>query len=378
MQHSPTQEIDLQLLNDGKEDDMKLCESKTPLDLKQSFDEIDEYIEKEDGQLKTKTVSAWMISAAIHATIALLFSIIVFTSTQEKEIEYPPVTLTIISDPIKEIKKENLPVKLNKEELVVVINEDPRADDRPIVPKIDPIEIDETISEMPKGELDNVSIAEMGGKGFNMAIGVGGGGSGIYGNRNGIGRKKSLIIGYGPRAHGASSMIENALRWLAKHQSPNGEFDSKDYYQNCTEDPKCEPGTDVEGANVAMTSYALLCFAGAGYDHLSPNKFKKNVQNALVYLLSQQKSDGSFGKRNYENAIAVQAICDIYGLSQDLKLREFAQKGVNSVLNRQAKDKDGYGLGWDYVSPNASRNDMSVFRLECFCTKSWNGSRFKY
>jgi hypothetical protein len=46
--------------------------------------------------------------------------------------------------------------------------------------------------ELPKGELDNVSVSELGGKGFNFAIGAGGGGGGVYGNRMGGNKRKSV------------------------------------------------------------------------------------------------------------------------------------------------------------------------------------------
>lgn len=369
MKKSPNKDIDQQNTIQRKDDDMKLYESKTPDDLKQSFDELDDYMKTEDNGLKKRTISAWTLSLAIHSIVLLIFSAMVFTSFKEKEYEFPPMQISKYEDPIKRTTEDKLPIKMDKEDEIIVINEDPKADDKPIIPNIEitQVEIEE---EMTKGETDNISIAEMGSKGFNMAIGIGGNAAGIYGNRTGNNKRKTATSGYGPKARGALSMIDQSLRWLVRHQSPNGEFDAINYYKNCDEDGKCEPGVGAEGANVALTSYAILCFAGAGYDHLSPNKFKKSISNAISFLISKQNKDGSFGERNYENAIAVQAVCDLYGMSQDPSLKEYAQKGIDSILSRQSKDKDGYTLGWDYVVPNANRVDISITGWNIFALKS--------
>ncbi|MEK7414863.1 MAG: prenyltransferase/squalene oxidase repeat-containing protein, partial [Planctomycetota bacterium] len=172
--------------------------------------------------------------------------------------------------------------------------------------------------------------------------------------------------------------VNHALEWLKKHQSPNGMWDAKDYFQNCTEDPKCEPGSigghGPESANTAMTGYALLCFLGAGHDHKSINRYRSTVKKGLDYLLSIQKPNGLMGVMNYEHPIATMALAEAYGMTTDPELRDPAQKGVDMILERQntdptAADKAYAGLGWDYGAPSG-RNDSSVTGWNVMALKS--------
>jgi len=201
----------------------------------------------------------------------------------------------------------------------------------------------------------------MGGEGAFMAIGAGGGGSGMFGSRTGGGKKRAL--GKFGGSKGSESAVDAALRWLKKHQSPNGQWDVDGYPANCTENPKCEPGTDFtdESGDIAMSGYAVLCFLGAGYDHHMPSKYKTTVKKGIDWLVSMQKPDGQMGKRNYEQGISTMALAEAYAMSNDAALKEPAQKALDKIISRQTPDKaGGYGLGWDYVNPNPARMDASV------------------
>jgi len=122
---------------------------------------------------------------------------------------------------------------------------------------------------------------------------------------------------------------------------------------------------------MACTAYAVLCYLGMGYDHRMPSRYKQTVQRGIDWLISSQKADGLFGSRNYEHAIATMAIAECYAMTNDPRLREPAQKGVQMILSRQAKDKvSEYGLGWDYVAANAARNDASISGWNVMALKS--------
>ena len=43
------------------------------------------------------------------------------------------------------------------------------------------------------------------------------------------------------------------------------------------------------------------------------------------------------------------ALAEAYGLSNDGALREPVEKAIKIILERQAKDGEGYGLGWDWA-----------------------------
>ncbi len=195
---------------------------------------------------------------------------------------------------------------------------------------------------------------------------------GLFGWRTAPGRKQAVADFGGSEASEAA--VEAALRWFKKHQSPNGAWEAVGYPANCSEDPKCEPGTKLVGdPDVAMTGYALLCFLGAGYDHHQANQYRASVKKGVEYLLSVQKADGMFGERNYEHAIATMALAEAVALSGDAALKVRAQRAVDLILAHQNGDFSAKGakghLAWDYVAASP-RNDSSVSGWNVMALKS--------
>jgi hypothetical protein len=306
-------------------------------------------------------VPAWIISVVVHMVVLGLLSLIVYAA--KEEVEEPAVKTTSLPPPPKvEEKKLERDIKQTDMPLDVEVESDkPSPVNNLDVPVEEFSREDENDADVPKGREEAKADSEAGGEGAFMAIGAGGGSSGMFGSRNGGGKKRAL--GRFGGSKGSESAVDAALKWFKKHQSPNGQWDVDGYPANCTEAPKCEPGvghTDDSG-DIAGTGYAVLCFLGAGYDHRMPSKYKATVKKGVDWLVSVQKPDGGFGSRNYEQGIATMALAEAYAMSNDPALKGPAQKGVDLILSRQAKDKTGgYGLGWNYVGPAPERNDSSV------------------
>ena len=315
---------------------------------------------QEDEDDVKKAVPAWIISVVVHAVILGLLSLIIYAAREETE--DPPIKTTALPPPPKEEQKLERDVKEVEMPLdVEVESEKPSPVSELDVPVEEFASEEENEAEVAKGREEATANSEMGGEGAFMAIGAGGGASGMFGSRNGGGKKRAL--GKFGGSKGSESAVDAALRWFKKHQSPNGQWDVDGYPANCTENPKCEPGTlhTDEGGDIAGTGYAILCFLGAGYDHRMPSKYKATVKKGLDWLVSVQKADGAFANRNYEQGVATMAIAEAYAMSNDPALKGPAQRAVDIILARQAKDKSGgYGLGWDYVAPNPARIDASV------------------
>ncbi len=336
----------------------------------QKPEDMEEELLEGEGEEEEKEPSAapgWFISIGVHSLFALIFYYAVWATAEEK-IELPPMKVTTIDPPPKPVEKKDLERNIeNKVEINVATEADVAA---PINQLDVPIEEkttseDENEAEQNKGREEAVAASETGSTGAFMAIGAGGGSAGMFGSRSGGGKRRALAKGGGTRA--SESAVEAALRWFKRHQSPNGMWDHEKYPVNCTETPKCEPGGgDNHGSevNVAMTGYAVLCFLGAGYDHKTPNKFKVTVEKGLEYLRSIQTGEGKFGPRNYEHAVATMALAEAYAMTNDPDLKQPAQKGINIIIARQAKDSKGdaayNGLGWDYIDGQATRMDSSV------------------
>lgn len=332
---------------------------------------VDTVYEDEPASAPPSGAVGWMISVGVHALFALIFFYAVW-SVREDETELPPMKVTTIDPPPKQEDRKDLERQIDT---TVEINVTSEADVAAPVRTVEvPIEEKTTTdtdneADLVKGREEAVASAETGSSGAFMSIGTSGGSAGMFGSRSGGGKRRALAKGGGSR--GSESAVEAALRWFKRHQSPNGCWDPVKYPDNCTETPKCEPGSaDAHGSDVttALTGYAILCFLGAGYDHVTPNKYKSTVAGGLAHLCKAQTGDGKFG-RNYEHAVATMALAEAYAMTSDPALKKPAQDAVNVLLARQAKesaDKDNKGvrggglLGWDYGAGNVGRNDSSV------------------
>ena len=338
-------------------------------------------IESSDNENDKKgAVPGWLISIGTHAVAVALMAAVVYGSAKQETIEYPPSRIPTFpdapKDPITDKKITPTPqdIQLNIPETEVTQQITQLVETN----EISQMEVDHPEAGNP-GRENAVSDIETGSTAMFMAIGANSGGSGMFSNRKGGNRKR--IAGQ----HGGGEIripsIESALRWFKRHQSPNGMWDVDQYQNNCTDGtPKCEPGANQAGdADVACTSYALMCFLGAGYDHTTPSRYRDTVAKSLDWLLAQQKADGLFGERNYEHAVATMALAEALGVSNDQRLRVPAQKAVDVVISRQAKDPNAKdkayaGLAWDYAAPNAARNDTSVSGWSMMALKSALGA----
>jgi len=368
-------------------------------DLPNPDDELldEEQLEGEEDQGKKGSLgwTGWLISGGFHA-LMLLIMMGIYWVVKEPVSETPPVRVVTIDPPPKKEEKPKMERQLETKVTLDVdaVSDKPNPITEVTVPVTDSEREEDSDNPNPKGREEAVADSEMGGQGAFMAIGAGGGSSGMFGSRSGGGRKRA--IGKYGGSKGSESAVDAALRWFKKHQSPNGLWDAVNYYKNCTEDPKCEPGTEDHGGpanyDVAMTGYALLCFLGAGYDHVTPNKYKSVVKRGIDYLVSVQKADGYLGERNYENAVGTMALAEAYALTNDPALKDPAQKGINQILAHQNKEGAamvaqagatvpppadpayGTGFGWDYVSPD-TRNDSSVTGWNVMALKSGLGAQ---
>ncbi len=298
-------------------------------------------------------------------------------AVKEKEVDYPPVRINPqiefvhVKPPV-----EHPPVIIDPTDKVL---DTENTVDTPIV-MTDAVD-DNTSSEDnsqddgQKGKTDAVSDVEAGDVGKFAMIGVGGPPAGMFGSRDKSGHKIARQKYLGPIGAPVDLGINQGLEWLKKHQNQDGSWSASNYFKNCQEQPKCEPGKDQAGdTDVAMTGYALMCFLGSGYDHKSPSKYRKVCAGAVSWLISKQTNDGHFGKRNYEHAVATQSIAETFAMTNDFNLGKPLNNALKIITAQQAKD-DKYGsYGWDYERPNFNRNDTSVSGWNVMALKSALGA----
>ncbi len=159
-------------------------------------------------------------------------------------------------------------------------------------------------------------------------------------------------------SEGTELAVWAALRWLSRHQSPDGRWDADCWTVHCRAGEQCEgPGTNRGQArtDVGVTALALLAFLGNGHSHVC-GVHAERVRDGLSWLCSRQREDGSLGRPAdtdgfYDHVLATLALAEAYALSRDPALQPFAEKALSFCVVVQ---------DWDAVSEFRSADDMIV------------------
>ncbi len=186
-------------------------------------------------------------------------------------------------------------------------------------------------------------------------LGIGGGTGGAFGSRGGEG---DATGGGGQRALTA---VDDALRWLAAHQSADGGWSAETFGTWC-DGKSVTDGPDGAGKvdyDVGVTGLALCAYLGAGYTHRGRHPFAQTIAKGLRYLRSVQDAEGCFGPRTspyfvYNHAAAALAIVEAYGMTGSPLFHQSAQKALDFI----ALARNPY-FAWRYgVKPGD--NDTSI------------------
>lgn len=175
--------------------------------------------------------------------------------------------------------------------------------------------------------------------------------------------------------------IKAALQWLADHQAPDGFWSASDFAEHSKRaeakrtgnlqwvNPGKPDGDKGSAADIAMTSMALLAFAGSGYDHRE-GEYRATIRSALLYLRRQQNNEGRFGDDTnshvHTHAIATQAISELYGISGDEVLKPMAERAVRYLISQQVEDS-GWTNGRD-KEPDTQMTGWCVLALKSAST----------
>ena len=142
--------------------------------------------------------------------------------------------------------------------------------------------------------------------------------------------------------------VEDALKWIAAHQKPNGSWSLVHSQGPCQ--GQCRNDGSKGRFDTAATGLALLAFLGAGYTHVE-GQYRDEVRKG-VYFLQQVIEDtpdgGSFLYQSergmYNHGIATFAMCEAYQLTLDPDLKRTAQDAIDFIVAAQ-----NYRGGWGYL-----------------------------
>jgi len=208
------------------------------------------------------------------------------------------------------------------------------------------------------------SFGGLGGAGEGTKFGSGGRGEG-FGTR-GKGVRQAMLGNGGTKD--SERAVAAALNWLARHQLHTGNWSLGNYQENC-KDATCA-GKGSASSDAAATAMALLPFLAAGQTHREKGPYKKNIEAGLVWLVTNQKQDGSLaagsGQPMYTHGLATICMCEAYGLSRDKAIGESAQKAINFICAAQNPARGG----WHYHGTPDEPGDTSVVGWQIMALKS--------
>ena len=142
----------------------------------------------------------------------------------------------------------------------------------------------------------------------------------------------------------AAEAIDKGLKYLLANQRADGSWAS----------------TESGDRAVAITSLALMAFMSkAEFPGAGPNGAALN--KAKDWLLTQAKDapDGYLGSTMYEHGLAILALTEMWGMTQDPEDEDAMQKAIEAgveVIMRSQSD----GGGWRYQPTPAAGQDTSV------------------
>ena len=153
------------------------------------------------------------------------------------------------------------------------------------------------------------------------------------------------------------SALENAqhaaLKWLKRHQHPEGLWSARSFGQLCEGDGCLGGGADEH--DVGATALAVLAILESGAQRA---RFEESARKGLAWLAEQQGLDGCFGpssgKFMYGHAISTLAFARACAILGDEEYRPRALRGARFL--KQARNT---GYAWRYGMRDGE-NDTSV------------------
>lgn len=174
------------------------------------------------------------------------------------------------------------------------------------------------------------------------------------------------------------------LNWLQDHQNAEGcwspttfALDSTRAQARSTNNLDCwlgESDLGSAGSEVRCTALSVYLYATNGFDFVEGD-YHKGCAAALIWLQRQQWADGSFGSTASlrDNAIAVMAMAEMYGLSGGDVCKSMAEKALGYLLSQRTAKS-----GWGEYPGNEPDILSTAYAVIALKTAKLAGIEFKY
>ena len=313
-----------------------------------------------------QAVPAWAISMLVHVVVLVLLGLLTIadpvkivnvlsaSSSGEEGPEIEEFTIDEI-DPgeISETEEAAEPMVDVTETMDVV---EPIAVDVPMEIAAVPIDMSDLAAEMAPSAASLQSLASMSSQSFDSRSSD---------------SKKRLLREFGGN-DSSEAAVARALKWLAKHQMPNGAWTFM--HTAVRSDSGGNPGdTSRAKAFNGATAMALLPFLGAGQTHLQ-GEYKDVIKRGLLFLVANGKPKVISGMPTldftesggtlYSHGLAAIVLCEAFAMTEDPALLQPAQAAIN--FTAYAQNADG---GWRY-QVRGQTSDTSVVGWHLMALKS--------
>lgn len=285
-------------------------------------DELPEAAEdgdEDDGLRLEREAPYWLISLVIHLVLLLALALI-YTPYGQK---MTTIVLEMGNSPDQGYELESF--ELDQTEPLISDSMEMEV----VEPTLEPV-------DMPRELLTNDSLIEIPTLAQTEITSMSLPTSGMLSGRAGA-TKAALLAAYGGTQE-TEDAVQAGLKWLVRQQQKNGSWSLEGPYDD----------GGLTDNRVAATAMAMLAFQGNGNTHLS-GPYKDQVKSGLDWLLDQQDRKGMMAngvprhEKHYAQAQASIAICELYGMTKDSRLREPAQRAI-----RYAESAQSSGGGWRY------------------------------
>jgi len=152
----------------------------------------------------------------------------------------------------------------------------------------------------------------------------------------------------------AQAAIKRGLDWLAKGQSPDGNW----------------AGTpDVVAYPTSMVSLAGMAFLSGG-NTPSRGPYAENVKRAELWLMGNARPSGIItdsaegnGRPMHGHGFSLLFLASVYGMETDPRTRDSLKNIINKAINLTARGQSPLG-GWTYMPGGGDEGSVTVTQMQ--------------
>lgn len=315
--------------------------------------------EQEEGEgtqfLMFNVMPSWMVSFLTHIAVIILLALLVMPARKDRTIALE--TGEQAAEALEEISLDFDAMDFSEEDpLETELSEE------------EPTEVTEIMEvSLPEAEVDFGNImgaeeafeaeGELNPSEFTEETG----------GRSDGASKKALLAKHGGNAE-SEAAVALALKWIIKHQLPDGGWDLDHTIGPGNHRDSPNPGS-LKSARSAATALAILPLLGAGHTH-ETGEYKYQVRAGLEFLMKRAKRSGrgiSYlepGGNMYSHGLVSIVFCEAFAMTEDSALAPYAQGTVWFIEDAQ----DPSGGGWRYQPKEAG--DTSAVGWQLMALKS--------